>query len=216
MATLNQLGARVANLLKQPFNLELQERIKDAFKNLRATRIRQSIERNGVDDILTQSYIVCVTKVDVTLDDCARKLGCNILRSSNKVAVPIRYKTDEPFTFVGTDDGVTFIYSTLGAVLKMKYLPMIGNAIWYIYENGYIYLYGNTRIKEFRVQAIFSNPEQVINCCDSSCYSDDMEFPLPEEMIESIIQELLQKEFMPSQPVSDEIRPNSPAQNEEH
>lgn len=197
MPTLNQYAARVANLLNQPFNNELKERVKDAFRGLRANRIRQSVDKYGIDDILKQSYVVETMKVDSNLDSCARVIGCNILRSVNKIAKPVRFNSDEPFTFVGTTDGITFVYSDIGTVRKMKALPMIGMAVFYIYENDYIYLYGNVKLKEFRVQTIFANIEEVISYCDSNngCYTDDMEFPLPLDMEQSIITELLSKEF---------------------
>jgi hypothetical protein len=210
MPTLNQLTSRISNVLNQPFNLELQERIKDGFRALRATRLRQSIEKSGIDDNIKQSYIAETTKVDVTLDDCARKLGCSILRSKNKIPKPVRYKTDEPFTYVGTTDGVVFVYSDIGTIKKMKYLPVIGKATFFIYENDYIYIYGNNKLKEFRIQTVFDNIEQLINYCDdTSCYNDDMEYPLPSDMIESILQELLAKEFGITKTEDKEIKVNS-------
>ena len=52
MATLNQLGSKISNILGKPGDHSIQERAKDACKALFATFIRQSIERNCVDHIL--------------------------------------------------------------------------------------------------------------------------------------------------------------------
>ena len=42
MGTLNQYAARIANMVNQPNNHELKERVKDMIKTMFANRIRQS------------------------------------------------------------------------------------------------------------------------------------------------------------------------------
>ena len=57
MGTLNQYAARIANMVNQPNNHELKERFKDMIKTMFANRIRQSVEKNGIDDILKLTLI---------------------------------------------------------------------------------------------------------------------------------------------------------------
>ena len=45
MGTLNQYAARIANMVNQPNNHELKERVKDMIKTMFANRIRQSVEK---------------------------------------------------------------------------------------------------------------------------------------------------------------------------
>lgn len=194
MATLNQLASKIANHLNKPFDHELKERIKDSYRFYRAERIRQSIEKSGIDDTLKVSYAVDLELVDIA-DDCVLTVGCSMLKSVNKVVKPIRYKTDEPFTFVGTLDGIPFIYSDISSINYMKYLPNIGKAIYYYYENDYIIVKGNTKIERIRIQCVPSNIETMIDLCNSTngCWDDDMEYPLPDDLIESITTEILRK-----------------------
>lgn len=205
MATLNQLAVKIANLLRDPHNHELRERIKDSYRWLRAERIRQSIEKYGVDATLKTSYIVPLSKVD-SADNCVTTADCVLLRSTNKVAMPIRYNTDDPFTYVGFIDWSTpFIYTDMASLPYMKNLKYIGDAIFYGYENSYLYFNNNTKIKNVRVQAPFADVATAISACDSNgCVTDDMEFPIPEDMLAAIEIEVT-KRFGVVAPQSEEI-----------
>jgi len=52
MITLNELSSRVANILGKPTDHAIRERAKAAFKDVFAARIRQTVERGGIDSIL--------------------------------------------------------------------------------------------------------------------------------------------------------------------
>lgn len=196
MASLNQIANRVANLLKQPFNHELKERIKDSFKSIYAERLRQRIDKQSVKDTYKTFFDAKLIKVDKA-DTCAATLGCTILRTENKIPSLVDYRGDTPFIFVGTMDGATFVPSNRAMLRSIKSLEFIGNAVYYFYENGYIYIWNNTLLKWLRIGGVFPNLEAAITICDDStrCYDDDMEFPAPEDMINSIIYEMLKMEF---------------------
>lgn len=196
MASLNQLADHISNLINVPFSHELRERIKDSFRFLAASRIRQSVEKNGLDNQFVSSYISGLKQVD-SFDTCFTSSGCTILRTINKVATPVRYKSDVPFSFVGTPDGVPILYSRRSEIRYRKYLKYIGKSMSYTYDDGYIYVFGNTRIKQIKIQDIFLNPEEAVTVCstNSNCVTDDTEFPIPTDMIYSIIQEILKSEF---------------------
>ena len=189
MASLNQIAAQILDGVNQPFNKELLERVKDIIKQERADRFRQSIERNGVDDIMITTYDVGLTKVDAA-DSCYVELGCEILRTENKIVNPIRYKGDSPFVFIGSSDGkVNITYSQLSEIKNLAYLSIISNIPRYIWINGYVYIYFYDKRKTtIRIQAVNST-EQIESICINgieTCYTDDMEFPLPIDMINSI------------------------------
>ena len=191
MATLNQLATRVANHIGEPFNHELKERIKDSYRFYRAERIRQSIEKNGIDDSLKVSYCADLELVD-SGDDCLKVIGCEILRTVNKVVKPVRYKSDEPFTYVGAIDGtISYLYSDLASIGYMNYLPNIGQAIYYYYENDYIFIKGSNKVDRIRIQSVPANLESLMTLCNGDCWNDDMEYPIPEDMIESITLEIM-------------------------
>ena len=205
MASLNQLADKLLNAYDQAFNHELRERLKDSYKFLRATRIRQSIEKSGIDDEFLLSFNVDLIKV-TSDDDCfTPDLNCPQLRSQNKIPKPIRYKTDVPFTYVGTRDGIAFYQGHISSARYKEQLPFISEAICYVWKNGYIYLYGRTKLKRLLVEEVIANPEEAGSMCDANteCYNDDMEFPLPDDMIYSITQEIIKTEFGGIKPQDD-------------
>jgi hypothetical protein len=185
MPSLNQLSSNVAHLLKHPFDSPLKERIKDDYRNLRALYLRRSIEKGGIDDVLKVSYELPLISVD-KVDNCLTSVGCLIKRTENPVGKPVRYKTDVPFTFVGTPDGFGFTYiKQPREVDYRKYLKHVADAILYSYINNYIYVY-NDKIANIRIDGVPENPEFWITICNDSCYNDNMEFPLPRDIIFSI------------------------------
>lgn len=189
MASLNQLADGLALRLNKPHDAVLKELIKDEYKSLRALYLRRTIGNHGINSILSQSYDIELIPIDFT-DSCFISGDCIIMRTKNKVAQPLRYETDIPFMYVGTLDGISFLHSTFATAKNYKYLPYIGKTMTYFYENNYIYLLNNNKIKYIRVQAVFSSPDQVISLCNSDCYSDDMEFPLPLDIISSITNDI--------------------------
>jgi len=189
MASLNQLADGLALRLNKPHDAVLKELIKDEYKSLRALYLKRTISNHGINSILSQSYDIELIPIDFT-DSCFISGDCTIMRTKNKVAQPLRYETDIPFMYVGTLDGISFLYSTFATAKNYKYLPYIGKTMTYFYENNYIYIMNNNKIKYIRVQAVFSNPDQVISLCNSDCYSDDMEFPLPLDIISSITNDI--------------------------
>ncbi len=186
MATLNQLSDNIAIRLNRPFDSVLKELIKDSYKDLRALYLKRTIERNGIHESLKQSYDVELELVDFS-DSCFISVDCPLLKTKNKVAKPLQYKTDVPFDYVGTITGNSITHSTFGTIKFYKHLPLVGNAMYYFYMNDHIYVYGNTKLGVIRIESVFANPEQAISLCNNAdCYDDDMEFPLPQDIIFNI------------------------------
>lgn len=213
MASLNQIASKYANILRQPNNHQLKERIKDAFRFLWATRVRQSIEKEGVSELYYLNFDVELIMVD-SADSCIADVGCQILRTKNPVPNPLRYTSDSSFVFVGTlgDTPMMKVNSRL-AYKAMKLRRFYQNVVMYSYEkrgsDGYIYIHGNNKFKFLRIVEITSEIEKAVSdCIDSTCYSDDMEFPCPDDMLQSIGTELLKTEFGILTPKTEEVEIN--------
>lgn len=211
MGTLNQYAARVANMVNQPFNHELKERIKDMIKTVFANRIRQSVDKHGIDDILKLSFTAEINEVkynDILPVEYRIANKIKLYGTINKVPTPVRINNDAPFSFVGNTNGEPYTY--VNSITALKYrgsgrptLPSIGCATSWLLINRHIIVVTNNEassVKDLRnnsqifVTGIFENPEQVLtmyNYLDS----DDIELPLPNDMLESIIQEVLKTEF---------------------
>lgn len=149
MATLNLIADELSGALNRPFDSMLKQRLKSIFRHEAATMIRQSIDKVGVDDIFRTRFRVRIAKV--TDNTLVGVHGDKWFRTIYKVPRPIRYKTDEPFLWVGSDDGKTiFIYSRLTEIQYGEIQPAyVGNTIEsinykpirYIWQNDYIYIY---------------------------------------------------------------------------
>lgn len=190
MGTLNQYAARIASLVNQPDNHELKERIKDMIKTVFANRIRQSVEKHGIDDILKLTYEAEVQLVTGSTDELVTK---------NKVATPIRIISDAPFMFVGTTNGQAYRYENSRGAAKCRQSgrathTSTGSNTSYFIENGYIHIIKpkNTNISKIQITSIFENPDEVLA---TTCDGQDIELPFPNDMLENIIYEILKTEF---------------------
>ena len=208
MATLNQLSSRIANMVGQPDNHELRERVKDMFKNIFAKYIRQSSERHGIDEILTLSFIAPIDELDY---DTIRPSKYRILNKRkligtvNKLPVPIRIFNDSPYLYVGSVNGEAYKYinNPTEFIFQNSLFPP-NETICYVIENGRILLYKpdnkNTlvddrrSINEIMIKAVWENPEEILTMFEDND-GQDIELPFPSDMIETAILELLKVEF---------------------
>ena len=190
MGTLNQYAARIASLVNQPDNHELKERIKDMIKTGFANRIRQSVEKHGIDDILKLTYEAEVESVTGSTDELITK---------NKVATPIRIISDAPFMFVGNTNGQAYRYENSRGAAKCRksgratHTPTGSNTSYFI-ENGFIHIIkpSDINISKIQITSIFENPDEVLA---TTCDGQDIELPFPNDMLENIIYEILKTEF---------------------
>ena len=191
MGTLNQYASRIVNLLNQPYNHELKERVKDMIKTEFANRIRQSVEKHGIDDILKLTYTADIETVSGK---------DNEFKTINKVATPIRILSDAPFMFVGTEDGIAYRYENSRNAARCRqsgrqtYIPTGSNTSYFI-ENGYIHItpIANSDNK-ITITAIFENPDEVLSLI-TDCDGQDIELPFPNDMLENIMYTILKTEF---------------------
>jgi hypothetical protein len=203
MATLRQIATQVAYDLNRPNDQILIARVSDLVIQECAMFLRRSIERNGKDKALTLYYIDDLIKVDVSAVPNKIDVNQNVLRTENKVYVPLRIKSDNPFIYVGSVDYKKPIkFSPSYARLFDSFLPNVGYSPSYDYINGYIYLYNIKRMKYLAIGAIFENPEDVYRdliSYDTSNTNDfclkDVALPIPMDIINDIKKSILQGEL---------------------
>lgn len=198
MPSLNQIGSIFASRLNRPFDDQLKAEFKPLFINEISLLIRRSIDANGVDAMYIASFVVDLVKVD-ELDNIGDVGEHNVLRSANRIPLPIRYKTASPFIFVGTEDSsISFGYVVSYTTPFAKYLPYIGDNIIYDFTNQYIYIKNNIKLNKIRVTAPYASFNLITNNVTGSNgipYDDDMELPYPEDLINTCILNLLQGIF---------------------
>lgn len=195
MPTLNDIGQLIAYRVGKPDDHAIIEQAKLLVKAYRAQEIRRSFDKSGrVDRQHLQAYNVLLEKVDKA-DTCVIDIGCDVLRTKNPVARPVRRK-DVPFKYVGeVGGGDSFGFTELEELRYREHNRYTSKAPVYTYINDYIYVYNTNKRKYLRIEGIFDNPADVIDYCDSSCYTDDMEFPLALDLVTAIVIQILKNEF---------------------
>jgi len=140
MSTLNTIADEITGALNRPFDWQFQARVKSIFRHEAATLVRQSIDKDGLTDHFKTKFNSDLILVDYSALSCGS--NCKVIRTNGKVAPPIRYKTDEPFSWIGTADGkVVYIYTKLTELPYANLTEVYQNKpIRYVYENGYVYL----------------------------------------------------------------------------
>lgn len=138
MSSIRQIADEIGDALNRPFDWMLKERIKAVFRHEAFTIVKQAIDKAGLTDQFKTRFSAAISVVDNTASICGT---CDI-RTTNPVATPIRYKTDDPFSFVGNKDGTVVYIATKLAELPYANLTEVyqGKPIRYIYQNKYIYL----------------------------------------------------------------------------
>jgi len=139
MATLRLISDEISGALGRPFDAMFKERIKSILRHEVSTIVRQAIDKGSLTDHFKTRFSTSISIVEDSSLPCGTT--CGAIRSTNKLAQPIRYKTDDPFSFIGNKDGtVVYIYTKL---TELPYADLTeayqAKPIRYIYENGYLY-----------------------------------------------------------------------------
>lgn len=198
MQTLNLVADKLANLLKQPDNHEVKERIKESFKNLMATYIRQSVEKNGIDEALVLPFEVELVNITYP-ESIFHTEGIEIKRSKYKIPTPMRIPNSAPF--VSVSDGMSaFTYVNEREFKKSISSFPTGNILIYIFTNGYIYCRSTDETHKIkstvaRVESIYENPEEVIDYYNMESDFQDTVLPFPRDILARITTEVLRNEF---------------------
>jgi len=194
MPTLNSISENIAFTLGEQFNVTLKESIKDSIIDYRAMFIRQDLERNTMSytDYL-QSF--CIELEKVNKSECSLvNVNEEVLKSKQKVPKPLRLKNNgrSNFKYVGSvtrSDILTF--ATAQELQYMEHLSFQDNVIYYTIINGYLYVLNNLKLCKLLIEAIIADPRQIENCDTPDIFPDDIEFPIPEDMLVSIKQTII-------------------------
>lgn len=202
MSTLNVLGYRIAEAVGKPNDHVTVERAKLAFKSTFAERIRQSVEKNGLDETL-----LLTIKIPIVISD-TNYTNLSSYRTLIKVPKPMRIKNDAPFTTVSLVEDNIVENNSIAYRLPLeipfmnknkdcgftKAYTYFSNTIVVFLKNVFKNMTFNKNYTHISLTTIFENPEEVISYFTSDD-TNDIELPYPEDMIESIILEILKTEF---------------------
>ena len=192
MASLNLLATVDAEILGRGEDSFLIENIKLLYRQLTPKYIRQSAERNGFDSVLKKGYEAAIIPVD-NIDGCS--IPCDVYRTANLIPTPVRYKSDVPFIYVGSANPLKPIPYIYILPPEMKYINTykLNNKIpRYYYHNNYIYFINIGLVERVLIINIFENPDEIVSYCQNFCHNDDMEYPIPADLIPFIRKEIFE------------------------
>ena len=190
--TIQNIADSITLTLNQANNHELKEAIKLDFKALLATRLRQTIEKNGIDLQYKVSHTDTLTLV-ADYPGCV-SVTCMVLKGSKPVPKTIRYRSDNTYLFAGTVDGIPIPVGSKTEYKARKILKYNKNQPFIVIVNGYPYVYGTTKLGYIRFEDIFEDISQVNDICGSTnCLYDDTELTLPMDLFYELELEILKK-----------------------
>lgn len=194
--TLNKIAYSVAHTLGMQDDYQLREKIKFDAVGYRALFARRDMVQNGLAKELLQPG-GCVSLICVDAAECCNvKSFTTVLRTDKKIPKPLRTKDSDSFFYVGTVDKLTafdeITFDMFDFTLSNKYTSKTPK---YVYLNGYIYIF-NPPTPTFNIislVSVWADPRQLneFNCAEEECYTDDSEFPMPQDWLPDMTKSLL-------------------------
>lgn len=198
MITLQSQADKIANLLKEPDNHELKERIKESFKNLIAEAIRQSYEKNGIDEAFLlpfEAELIDAVYPETRFAD----MKSNIKRSKHRIPTPVRFKSSAPYVSVYDHVNVYTYIHQQELRHHPSYLSLGMNYVYFV-QNNYIYIKcidptSKIKTKSIHILSPYENPEEVLGYYDMESDWQDIVIPFSRDIIGAITTRLLKEEF---------------------
>jgi hypothetical protein len=190
MASLNEISYSIADKLGKPIDHLLIQDIKWSIINYRALVIRQDYTKNGRYNALFIQDLGCVpTALVDSAECCTVESECMVRRTTLELPDPVRLKGLEDFTFVGGVDKRTRYTMILPEEVNyISYNKYSKSDPRYYYMNKHVYI--TSEAEYINIRGVFADPRKASifnHCTGSDCYTDDSVFPMPEDMIATMI-----------------------------
>lgn len=201
MATLNQIVTILAERSGRQYDLVFKRELKTIVHYWRVQILKQTIQKKASQVSYFLNPIVIEIE-QVPEIECPIKDGC-VLRSKERLPKTLRTST-APFFYVGDPKfkGLGFSFSQSFNLDFLKYSRnQPANVVRYTFIDGYLYFYNLPKSQRYvGVQDVFESPEtlKTVNCDTGetkSCYSDDSEYPMTEDLVQQLIQAILSTEL---------------------
>lgn len=186
----------LADRVGQPFNVPLIKELKVILNYKRADYFQQILDKHPEQ----RKYFLKDFTVELEETDKAECItsGCTIRKSILKVPLPVRTK-DTLFDYVGdADKQSSYRYMTPDqSLLSSSTARYTATRPSYYYANGYIYIYNDDDIEYINVRGVFSDPSQLssFKCGTTPCYTDNDSFEMPEDIVNTMVQDVLKNEL---------------------
>ncbi len=202
--SLNKLVQMLSDRVGQPFNRAVQAELKTIINYKRADWFQKVLDahpeqrKNFLKDFSAELQVAEKAECPIVFD-------CKLLRTVHPIPAPLR-TAFTLFDYVGDPDKIdAYSYTTpdqLYWILKYgaKYTH---DRPRYFYINGYIFIYNDRAIEYINVRGVWPDQRQLVlfKCEDQPCYTDDDQYDIPDDIINTMMQDIIKNElrlFMPN------------------
>jgi hypothetical protein len=198
MITLNKIAEEVAYELGEQFNMVLRELIKSKVIDYRALFIRQDLVKNG-NNVLDYYQTYCLKLIEQEGIKCGFNIDRIVLVTETTIPKSLRIKGNGrvPFRYIGaTSKTKPFIYTTVEEFEYLQFLPYQDKLIYYTYVNSKIAVLNTLKPCDILIEDIVADPRDIKDCNKDLIAPDDVEFPIPQDMLVSI-KKSIKQDIMP-------------------
>ena len=198
MITLNKIAEEVAYELGEQFNMVLRELIKSKVIDYRALFIRQDLVKNG-NNVLDYYQTYCLKLIEQDGIKCGFNIDRIVLVTETTIPKSLRIKGNGrvPFRYIGaTSKTKPFIYTTVEEFEYLQFLPYQDKLIYYTYVNSKIAVLNTLKPCDILIEDIVADPRDIKDCNKDLIAPDDVEFPIPQDMLVSI-KKSIKQDIMP-------------------
>lgn len=197
--SLNQMVELLSALAGSPFSIPVQEQLKAIFSYKTSDWMQKVIDKHPEQRKFFLRYITD-DLTDVEEAECpAPSNGCTVKRTTQQIPIPVRTSTTL-FDYVGDTDKMDgYTYTTPDQYL---YIAKYGSKYTkdrpkYFYANKYVYVYGEDFMDDLTIGGVWSDQRQLngFKCSTDTCYTDDSQLDIPEDVINLIVQDVLKNEL---------------------
>lgn len=205
--SLNGLVQLLSAMVGQPFSVPIQEQMKVILNFKRADWMQKIIAAHPEQrKFFFKDFSVELETVDKA--ECPVNLDCTVYRTTKKIPIPLR-SDYTLFDYVGGPDkmdGYSYT-STDQLVWIVNYSRYTKDRPKYFYVNGYIYVYNEPELEYINVRGIWPDQRQlnIFKCDDVPCYNDDDQYDIADDIINTMVQDIIKNEFRVLAPELTEI-----------
>lgn len=203
MITLNKIIYNIRNIIKEKNDDSkiTNSQLEFIFNNWRARLITQNYRKARNSDVNLTQDLGCIDMVSVDkAEDCEVTIGCTILRTAQKLPVPIELDEKPLLTFIGSIEKTGPQYQLIpwARFSWIKYQKWAGSMPYASIKDGYLYIINKKILDKINVQGIFQDPREAArfkHCSGEPCYTEDSNYPIDAGMIPLITELMFTKEL---------------------
>lgn len=165
----------------------------------RAALIRRDVEKNNFISPDYEQDLGCIEFTLVDKADCCNiELDCDVYKSVLEIPTPIRLYDKPAITFFGSVDK----QNSFDLILATR-APYIGYSKWTnkrprgYYLNKHLWIPEKYGVVAANARIITEQPalvSQFVTCDNEPCYTDDSQYPMPADMIETLVKMVISTE----------------------